>query len=68
MDIASIRKGMKLSQAEFAEALGVSPGYVGHIETGVRKPSLKLAARIEELAGVQGVVAAVVAEKTGRAA
>ena len=64
MDIASIRKGLNLTQAEFATALGVSHGYVGHIETGVRKPSLRLAARIEALSGKTGVVAAVVAEKT----
>lgn len=66
MDIASIRKGLNLTQAEFAARLGVSHAYVGHIEQGVRDPSLKLAARIERLAGVRGVVDAVVARKTGR--
>lgn len=64
MDIASIRKGLGLTQEQFAERLGISHGYVGHIETGVRSPSLRLAARIEEVSGVSGVVAAVVAEKT----
>lgn len=68
MDIASIRKALGLTQAEFAERLGVSVGYVGHLETGVRKPSLKLAAQIERLGGVSGLVEARVAEKTGAAA
>jgi transcriptional regulator with XRE-family HTH domain len=68
MDIASIRTGLGLTQAEFAQRLGISHAYVGHLEQGVRKPSLRLAARIEEVASVTGLVAAVVAEKTGRAA
>lgn len=63
MDIASVRRDMNLTQAEFAAALGVSHKYVSHIETGVRRPSLKLAARIEALSGQKGVVDAVVAEK-----
>lgn len=68
MDIASIRKGLNLSQAEFAAELGISHKYVSHLERGVRKPSLNLAARIERLGGVRGLVEARVAEKTGEAA
>jgi transcriptional regulator with XRE-family HTH domain len=64
MDIATIRKGLGLTQAEFASRLGISEGYVGHLETGERKPSLKLASRIERESGVYGLVAAVVADKT----
>lgn len=64
MDISELRKRLKLTQAQFAKALGVSHGYVGHIETGVRKPSLKLAAKIERLSGVEGLVQARVDEKT----
>jgi transcriptional regulator with XRE-family HTH domain len=67
MDVATIRKGLNLTQAEFAAQLGTSAAYIGHIETGVRRPSLKLAAKIERLAGVHGLVAAVVAEKLGAA-
>lgn len=63
MDIGSLRRGMGLTQAEFAKELGVSMAYVGHLETGVRKPSIKLAAKIEKLTGVYGLVAARVAEK-----
>lgn len=68
MDIASIRKGLDLTQAQFAERIGVSHAYVGHLEQGKREPSLKLAAKIERLAGVTGLVDAVVAKKTGAAA
>lgn len=68
MDIASLRKGMGLTQAEFAERLGITATYVGHLETGVRSPSIKLAARIEKVTGVYGLVAARVAEKTQQAA
>lgn len=67
MDIASIRKGLKLTQAEFAQALGVSYRYIGHIERGRRHPSLKLAAKIETLSGETGLVDARVAEKTADA-
>ena len=63
MDVASARKALNLTQAEFAEKLGTSVGYIGHIETGVRRPSIKLAVKIEKLAGVSGLVDAVVADK-----
>lgn len=64
MDIYTLRKGLDLSQAEFAAALGISHKYVSHLETGVRKPSLKLAAKIERLSGVEGLVQSRVDEKT----
>ena len=67
MDIASLRKDMNLTQAQFAAALKVSHKYIGHLETGLRTPSIKLAARIEVLTGRTGLVQAVVAEKTGAA-
>ena len=63
MDVVSARKALNLTQAEFAEKLGLSPGYIGHLETGVRRPSIKLAVKIEKLAGVSGLVDAVVADK-----
>lgn len=67
MDIASIRKGMNLTQAEFAALVGISHKYVGHLETGVRKPSLKLAAKIEARTGKKGLVKQVIADKTAGA-
>lgn len=63
-DIATLRKSLDLTQAQFAAALGISHKYVSHIEKGVRKPSLKLAAKIERLSGVEGLVQARVDEKT----
>lgn len=63
MDIATVRKGLGLSQAEFAERVGAKESYISHLETGYRKPSLKLAKRIEERTGAKGLVDAVVADK-----
>lgn len=64
MDVATLRKGLNLTQAQFAEALGSSTAYIGHIENGRRALSIAMAAKIERLAGVTGLVDAVVAEKT----
>ena len=64
MDIASIRAALALTQGQFAERVGTTAVYIAHIERGRRKPSLKLAARIEKEFGVYGLVAARVAEKT----
>lgn len=65
MQVAAIRKDLCLSQAAFAEKLGVSPGHIGDIERGHRKLTIELASRLEALSGRVGIVAAVVAEKTG---
>lgn len=58
------RKKRGFSQQTFAEALGISPGHMGDIERGARRPSLGLAARMEAVLGMPGIVQAVVAEKT----
>jgi transcriptional regulator with XRE-family HTH domain len=68
MDIVALRTDLKLTQTEFAHQLGVSPGYIGDLERGRREVSLTLAAKIEQTFKLPGVVAAVVAEKTGQAA
>jgi len=67
MDVVTIRKGMNLTQAEFAALVGISHKYVGHLETGHRKLSLKVAAKIEARTGKTGLIEAVVAEKTAGA-
>lgn len=67
MDVSTLRKGLNMTQAEFAAALGTSAAYIGHLETGVRKPSLKLAAKIERLTGAKGFVEAVAAAKVQEA-
>jgi transcriptional regulator with XRE-family HTH domain len=68
MDVRAVRKSLNLTQAEFAERLGLSPAYIGHMENGRRHPSLQLAAKMEQLAGMSGLVAARVAEKMGHVA
>jgi transcriptional regulator with XRE-family HTH domain len=67
MDITALRKELNLTQTEFAQALGISPGHVGDLERGRRKVSLPIAARLEALTG-KDLVAELVAQKTGRAA
>lgn len=67
MDIASIRTGLGLTQAEFAAALGISNGYVGDLETGRRTISLPLAIKLEKLTKRADIVPAVVAEKQAAA-
>jgi len=66
--IAAIRKGHGLTQAELAVKLEISPGHVGDIERGARKPSLKLAAKMERVLETSGIVAAVIADKMSDAA
>lgn len=68
MDVTAIRTDMGLSQASLAEKLGVSPGHIGDIERGHRKLTIALASKLEALSGREGLVAAVVAEKTAAAA
>lgn len=63
MDIVSIRASLGLTQAQFAEALEVSPGHIGDLERGHRKLSLKVAARLERLAKLDGLVDEVLARK-----
>jgi transcriptional regulator with XRE-family HTH domain len=40
------REERKLYQVELADIVGVSTGYIGSIEQGVRSPSLKLLKKI----------------------
>jgi|GEM_PF-274419 len=51
--IRDIRKTNDLTQAEFAEKLGVKTNYVSMIERGERTPSLALLADISDKFGVQ---------------
>lgn len=68
MELVTIRTELGLTQAAFAEKLGVSPGYIGDLERGHRALSLEIASRLDTLTGKTAFVAAVVAAKTGRAA
>lgn len=64
--IAAVRKGRGLTQIQLAKSLEISPGHMGDIERGARKPSLKLAAKMEAVLETPGIVAAVIAEKMGK--
>lgn len=44
--VKRVRKEMRLTQEEFAELLGLSVSFVGHIERGTRIPSLETIYRI----------------------
>jgi transcriptional regulator with XRE-family HTH domain len=63
----AIRKGQGLTQAELAEKIGVSPGYIGDIERGYRHVSLNLAMKLEAATEIP-VVAEYLAAKSGQAA
>jgi transcriptional regulator with XRE-family HTH domain len=63
MDIAEIRAGLGLTQAAFAQRLGVSPGHVGDLERGHRRLTVELAAKIEEVSDRRGIVDFVVSQK-----
>lgn len=66
MDFEAIRRDLGLTPSEMARKLGVSTGHIADLQSGRRRLSLKLAAKLE--AERPGIVAAVVAEKTGQAA
>lgn len=44
--VKSYREDRKLYQVELADIVGVSTGYIGSIEQGVRSPSLKVLKKI----------------------
>lgn len=50
--ISRCRKRMKISQAELAELTNLSVGYISHIETGKKKPSLEVLVRVSEALNV----------------
>lgn len=62
-----IRKDLGFTQATLADALNVSPGYIGDIERGHRGLSLKLAMRLETVTK-HPFVSEYMATKTGQAA
>ena len=52
MDIKKLRKSKKLTQAAFADAIGVKPYTIAAIETGRRKMSEEVKGKIKEVFGV----------------
>lgn len=52
MNIKELRKSKKLTQAAFAEAIGVKAGNITAIETGRRNMSEEVASKIKKVFGV----------------
>ena len=52
MNIKELRKSKKLTQAAFAEAIGVKAGNITAIETGRRKMTEEVASKIKKVFGV----------------
>jgi transcriptional regulator with XRE-family HTH domain len=50
--IAQHRRARRMSQAELARRVGVSAGYIGHIERGTRKVSDRVLRRLADALGV----------------
>jgi len=50
-DLATYRKRAGLTQVQFAALLGISQGMACRLETGVARPSLDLAVKIERVTG-----------------
>ncbi len=48
-----MRKRNKLTQEKFAEKVGVSTTWIGYIETGFRRPNLKMVYKIANVLGVK---------------
>lgn len=47
------RNRLGLTQKQVADELGVSKNYISDIETGLKKPGIKLAKKMAELTGVK---------------
>jgi transcriptional regulator with XRE-family HTH domain len=50
--VQQLRKQRHLSQADLADATGLSVAYISHIETGIKKASLESIVRIANALGV----------------
>ena len=51
MELREFRRKAKITQAKLAERSGVSQGYIAHIESGRRVPTVKTAKKIAEALG-----------------
>ena len=51
--VQKIRKSKRITQEQLAEKVGVSTTWIGYIETGRYKPSLKLLYKIARVLGVK---------------
>jgi transcriptional regulator with XRE-family HTH domain len=47
MELQRMRKARQMSQAQLAEAVGVTQGYISHLELGMKKnPSIRVLSKI----------------------
>ncbi|MCL5780435.1 MAG: helix-turn-helix transcriptional regulator [Firmicutes bacterium] len=53
MKLKQLREAAGLSQAELAAKVGVTQGFISHIEIGVRNPTLKLTKALARALGVK---------------
>ncbi len=51
--IRKVRKGLKLTQADVASKIGVSPSYINRIENGKRQPSMRVFVKIAKVLNVE---------------
>ncbi len=51
--VQKLRKKKGLTQEKLAEKIGVSTTWIGYIETGFRRPNLKLIYKIASVLGVK---------------
>lgn len=51
--IQRLRKEKDLTQEKLAERIGISTTWIGYIETGYRRPNLKMLYRIARALGVK---------------
>lgn len=51
--IAKLRKSKGLTQGQLAEQIEVTQAYLGHIEQGIKSPSLETLEKIAEILKVQ---------------
>jgi len=51
--IQKIRKEKELTQERLAEKIGISTTWIGYIETGYRRPNLKMIYKIANALGVK---------------
>ncbi|MCL6557700.1 MAG: helix-turn-helix domain-containing protein [Firmicutes bacterium] len=52
MKIRELRENAGLSQTELASKVGVTQGFISHIELGIREPTLKLVRKLAAALGV----------------
>jgi DNA-binding transcriptional regulator YiaG len=65
MDVEALRVELDMKPEEFARALGVSSGHAADLRSRRRKPSLPIAAKLDQLAGRPAFLPQILAEKMG---